>query len=146
MVRMRQTTDGTLCMHQSEHTIQLSDKQDATTEVAKVCKGKGWETFIRTHCNDKKMYDLYKNGSVLLLPELSGNGTCKNCFGFFSFLMIDASKCQLGALNSESFSERINSATNQIVTKNVVRTDPDFVDKLVTLRMNEKCLAHVQKF
>ena len=41
---------------------------------------------------------------------------------------------------------RINSAANQVVTKNVVRTDPDFIDKLVTLRMNEKFMAHVQKF
>ena len=71
MVRMRQTTDGTLCMHQSEHTIQLSDKQDATTEVAKVCKDR--EAFICTHCNDKIMYNFYKIESVLL-PELSANG------------------------------------------------------------------------
>ena len=32
------------------------------------------------------------------------------------------------------------------MTKNVVRTDPDFVDKLVTLRIDEKFMAHVQKF
>ena len=28
----------------------------------------------------------------------------------------------------------------------MVSTDLDFVDKLVTLQMNEKCIAHVQKF
>ena len=73
------------------------------------------------------------------------NKTCKNCFGYLP-LMKGASKCQLGAVNSESYSERINSAANQVVTKNVVSTDPDFVDILVTLRMNEKFMAHVQKF
>ena len=52
--------------------------------------------------------------------------------------MICASKCQLRAVNSESYLESINSAVNQVVTKNVVRTDPDFVVKLVTLRMNER--------
>lgn len=160
--------DDTLFMHQSEQTIQSSDKQDATTEVEKVCKD--WQAFIRTHCNDKCLYDLYKNESESL-PELSGNDahykaiddllkleikplmnkinevnkTCKNCFGYLP-LMMGASKCQLGAVNSESYSERINSAANQVVTKNVVSTDPDFVDKLVTLRMNEKFMAHVQKF
>ena len=61
-------------------------------------------------------------------------------------MIIGASKCQLGALNSESYSDRINSAANQVVTKNVVRTDPDFVDKLLTLQMNGKFMAHVQKF
>ena len=69
------------------------------------------------------------------------NKTCKNCFGYLP-LMIGASKCQLGAVNSESCLERINSAANQVVTKNlVVSTDPDFVDKLVTLRMNEKFIC-----
>ena len=31
-----------------------------------------------------------------------------------------------------------------VVTKNVVSTDPDFVNKLVILRMNEKFVAHIQ--
>ena len=61
-------------------------------------------------------------------------------------MIIGASKCQLGALNSESYSDRINSAANQVVTKNVVRTDPDFVDKLLTLQMNGKFMAHVRNF
>ena len=51
--------------------MQSSDKQDATTEVEKVCKD--WQAFIRTQCNDKCMYDLYKNESESL-PELSGDG------------------------------------------------------------------------
>ena len=63
-------TDDTLFMHQSEQTIQSSDKQDATTKVEKVCKD--WQAFIRTHCNDKCLYDLYKNETESL-PELSGN-------------------------------------------------------------------------
>ena len=51
----------------------------------------------------------------------------KNCYGYLP-LMIGVSKCQLGAVSSESYSERINSAANQVVTKYVVSTDPDFVD------------------
>ena len=57
------------------------------------------------------------------------NKTCsKNCFGYLP-LMIGVSKCQLGAVNSESssYSERINSATNYKPScdKNMVSTDPD---------------------
>ena len=92
---------------------------------------------------------LSQQGSIILEEDstlfIKRGETCKNCFGYLP-LMMGASKCQLGAVNSESYSERINSAANQVVTKNVVSTDPDFVDKLVTLRMNEKFMAHVLKF
>ena len=88
---------------------------------------------------------LSQQGSIILEEDstlfIKRGETCKNCFWYLP-LMIGASKCQLGAVNSESCLERINSAANQVVTKNlVVSTDPDFVDKLVTLRMNEKCIC-----
>jgi len=51
--------------------------------------------------------------------------------------MASSLKCQLGALNAQSFSERINSAANLIVTKDKMHIDPELVNKLVTLRMNK---------
>ena len=47
------------------------------------------------------------------------------------------SKCQLGALNSQSFAERINSVANLIVTVTRGDLDPVLVNKLVMLRMNK---------
>ena len=58
------------------------------------------------------------------------------CFGYLP-VMVGCSKCQLGMFNSQSFAERINSAANQINTKDRLRMDPDLIDKLVTIRMNK---------
>ena len=54
--------------------------------------------------------------------------------------MMGFSKFWLGALNSQSFSERINATANSVVTEGTMKTNPIFVDKLLTLRMNEKCI------
>ena len=71
------------------------------------------------------------------------NKSRKNCFGYLP-LMASSSKCQLGALNAQSFSERINSAANLIVTKDKMQLDPVLVDKLVTLRMNQGFMKFVR--
>ena len=60
-----------------------------------------------------------------------------NCFGYLP-VMVGCSKCQLGAFKLQSFAERINSAANQINTKDRLRMDPDLIVKLVTIRMNKK--------
>ena len=62
----------------------------------------------------------------------------KDCFSLLLPLMIGCSKFQWGALNSQSFSEQINSAANKIVTEGTLKTNPTVVDKLVTIRMNER--------
>ena len=64
------------------------------------------------------------------------------CFGYLP-VMVGCSKCQLGAFNSQSFAERINSAANQINTKDRLRMDPDLIDKLVTIRMNKSFMEFV---
>jgi hypothetical protein len=71
------------------------------------------------------------------------NKNRKNCFGYLP-LMASSSKCQLGALNAQSFLERINSAANLIVTKDKMQLDPVLVDKLVTLRMNQGFMKFVR--
>ena len=59
-----------------------------------------------------------------------------NFFGYLP-VMVGCSNCQLGAFNSQSFSERINSAVNQINTKDRLRMYSDLIYKLVTIRMNK---------
>ena len=66
------------------------------------------------------------NGSLGYLPDM-----CRN------------SVCQLGALNSQSFVERINSAANLIVTKKKRTNLADkLIDKLVVIRMNRNFMMH----
>ena len=52
---------------------------------------------------------------------------------------------QLGALNSQSFSERVNSGANLVVNKLALKTGPEFVDMLVTLRANEPFMNFIQE-
>ena len=70
------------------------------------------------------------------------NNKNNNCFGLLP-LMMGCSKFQLGALNSQSFSKRINSAANIVVTEGTKKTNSIFVDKLVTIRMNERFMKFV---
>ena len=49
-------------------------------------------------------------------------------------LMMCCSKYQLGALNSQSFTEMINSAAKKVVTEVTIRTNNTFVNILVTLK------------
>jgi len=62
--------------------------------------------------NDLKDLDM----KVLLNAALKLNESDK-CFGYL-LTMCNASKFQLGALVSQSFAERMNSAGNNIVTGN----------------------------
>ena len=60
------------------------------------------------------------NGSLRYLPAM-----CRN------------SACQLGALKSQSFVERMKSAANLIVTKKRNNLADELIDKLVVIRMNQ---------
>ena len=57
-------------------------------------------------------------------------------------LMAKCSKFQLGALVSQSFAERMNSAGKHIVTDNRTQLDQDMIDKLVILHMNKRFMEY----
>ena len=57
-------------------------------------------------------------------------------------LLCKASKCQLGALMSQSFAERMNSRGNLIVTENRTRLKHNTLKKLVILEMNTVIVKH----
>ena len=44
----------------------------------------------------------------------------------------------------QKFSERINSAANKVITKEIVKTGPKFLDMLVTLQMNENSMTFIK--
>ena len=72
-----------------------------------------------------------KNGVTRIfgyLPEM-----CKN------------SPCQLGVLTSESFSERMISAANLLVTTHRLHLDHDHIDKMVVLRMDKRFMERVPR-
>ena len=53
------------------------------------------------------------------------------------------SPVQLGALTSESFSERMMSAANLLVHTHRLRFGDDMIDKLIALRMNKKFMDKI---
>ena len=67
-----------------------------------------------------------------------------NWFGYLP-LMAYSSECQLGALNSQSFSEQVHSIANLVVNRLALKTDPEFVDILVTLRANEHFMNFIKE-
>ena len=71
------------------------------------------------------------------------NKASKNYFGLLP-LMSNCSKCNLGALNAQSFAEIINSAANIVVAKEKMPLDSSVTGKLVTLRMNKAFMMFAQ--
>ena len=74
------------------------------------------------------MYDLMNAASDY-------NNLHDNVFGLI-IMMGKNSPYQLGALNAQSFVERMNSHGNLIVDKNRMCLDDDTIDKLVVLKTN----------
>ena len=65
-----------------------------------------------------------------------------NQFECLPLVMCKDCPCQIGALTSQSFVERLNSRGNLIVTtKNRTRLDSDFLEKLIVLNMNKSFMV-----
>ena len=143
----------------SEVAQQKHDSLKAELEATKICKM--WEKYVVEYADDDFYRTLYpeinfpSTGSLDNVEHLlqldvkpiydkinEVNNKNEDCFGLLP-LMMGCSKFQLGALNSQSFSERINSAANIVVTEGTMKTNPIFVDKLVTVRMNERFMKFV---
>ena len=69
------------------------------------------------------------------------SGDTNGSFGYLP-AMCRNSVCQLGALNSQSFLERMNSAANLIATKRISNLADELIDKLVVIRMNQNFVMH----
>ena len=137
----------------SEVNLMKEDKAAGAIEASKVSKE--WQKFVVQAQAENLMAKLYhelKEGNKSeyniiddflkldmkpLYEEINRlNNAKEKCFGYIP-LMMCSSRCQLGALNAESFCERVFAAANKVVRKESQSHDPDFVDKLVTLRMNK---------
>ena len=138
----------------SEVVQQKHNSLKAELQATKVCKI--WEEYVIEHADDDFYCTLYLENNFPSTGPLDNvehllqldvkpiydkinevNNKNKDRFGLLP-LMMGCSKFQLGALNSQSFSEQINSAATIVVTEDTMKTNPIFVDKLVAIRMNER--------
>ena len=68
---------------------------------------------------------------------LKFNDSSNDCFGCL-ITIVGVSKCQPGALNVQSFSERIISVESLITTKDRLLLKSYLVEKLVTIGMSKQ--------
>lgn len=58
--------------------------------------------------------------------------------------MASCCKAQIGALNAESYTERVNSIGKLMMTDDSTQLGDDLLNKLVTLRMNSGFMEHMR--
>ena len=91
------------------------------------------------------VHNLLKLDMKPLMDKINAyNQNNENCFGYLP-LMACSSECQLAALNFQSFSEQVHSIANLVVNRLALKTDPEFVDMLVTLRANEPFMNFIKE-
>jgi hypothetical protein len=134
----------------TDEELEVEDARDAGSEydelINKWCTYKvPWKTIY-----DKEELGWNKDDTAVIpfehlmdadvskmMKEInSENKRLDNLFGFLPD-MCKNSRCQLGALASQSFAERMNSCANLLLTKNRLTMSDDAIEKFVVLRMNK---------
>ena len=139
----------------TEHDYIIRDQNQGTIEYQKVIKEwvkyrVPWRELYKeiNIANDKTpdpFDDLMNLPSQPLLEHLQQNNkNLNNIFGFLP-LMCKASPCQLGALNAQSFAERMISIGNLIITKKRTQLDDIVIKQLVVLQMNRKFMEFARE-
>ena len=145
-------------------TEQLNiDKNEATLEFKKVIRK--WGAYVPDwkQLFPEQAFSHYEgeNGNVICDPDPftelmqidmgvlmrrmeQHNSDNRNMFGFLP-LMTRLSPCQLGALNAQSFVERMNSCGKLLVGEKRTRMKHDMIDKLVVLRMNRTFMEYCRE-
>ena len=78
-----------------------------------------------------------------LYQKIAKNDAERRIYGFIPD-MAACSFAQIGALNAESFCERVLSCANLVLTKGNTLLDDDEIEKLVILRMNREFMEFMR--
>ena len=133
----------------SEESFKQLDKQAAKIEFkSAIAQWAEWDVpWSILYPNNKfETFNLYTELMDLDMKVLLDFATKYSesndlCFGLLP-LMCKVSKCQLGALMSQSFAERMNSRGKLIVTENRTCLKHSTLEKLVVLKMNKMFIKH----
>jgi len=136
----------------TEETLQKQDEQRAKKDYPKVFK-----KWVKMKVDWKALYpnedwpsgnldvikDLMKLDVGVLYKKLESTDPNRMKYGFLP-LMASCSLGQLGALNAESYAERVNSMGKLVLMDaNSLLSDKE-VSMLVVLRMNEQFMQHMR--
>ena len=91
-----------------------------------------------------KIADLMQLPIGRVYKNIMAAGYAENpTYGFLP-LMAGCSKAQIGALNAESYAERVLSAANLIITDGNTLLHDDMIEKLVLLRINREFIEYMR--
>ena len=137
----------------SETMLQERDQQKGKIEFQRVIREwvkwrVPWRDLFPSLSKDRNLdpfEDLMFVEMKLIMEVIEKyNEENESIFGYLP-LMCKSSICQLGALNAQSFAERMISCGNLIITKKRTKLDDDTINKLVVLRMNRKFMEFARK-
>ena len=139
----------------NEEVLRSRDAEDGLAEYKKVIrKWVHWkapwrEVYKTTKFPENAAVDPFDDLMNLDIKPMMDfiekyNSDNSEIFGYLP-LMCRNSKCQLGALNSEGFAERMNSAANLLVTKNRMLLGDEMIEQLVVLRINRNFMEFVNR-
>mmetsp|Transcript_17869 Transcript_17869/g.26596 ORF Transcript_17869/g.26596 Transcript_17869/m.26596 type:complete len:107 (+) Transcript_17869:475-795(+) len=82
---------------------------------------------------------------AILMKRIEQYNSDNNAIFGYLPMMCRLSPCQLGALNAQSFVERMNSAAKLIVGEKRTSLNHELIDKLVVLRLNRDFMVYCRQ-
>ena len=96
-------------------------------------------------CKPDPFEDLIDIDMTRLMQNIEWyNSDNENVFGYLP-MMCRLSPCQLGALNAQSFVEKMKSCVKLVVGEKRTRLCHELIDKLVVLRINQNFMDFCRK-
>jgi len=148
------SSDGSVeIVEKTEEDLQKEDKENAEAEFKWVFKK--WHKLtidwkiVYPDVEIPEKPDTIRNLMPLeigrLYKTLEKKDSDRKKYGFLP-LMAGCSYGQLGALNAESYAERVNSVGKQVLTSGNSLLSSDEVEMLVILRMNEEFMRFMRMY
>ena len=136
------TTDNGITANYLQERDQRLGKTEYRKVIREWCKYRiPWRTIFHWLPKERPLDPFHDLMSLNMSPVMANlmrySETHDGAFGYLP-LMCKSSPCQLGALNSQAFAERMISGANLIITKKRTRLDNELLEKLIVLRMNKK--------
>ena len=136
------TTDNGITANYLQERDQRLGKTEYRKVIREWCKYRvPWRTIFHWLPKERPLDPFHDLMSLNMSPVMANlmrySETHDGAFGYLP-LMCKSSPCQLGALNSQAFAERMISGANLIITKKRTRLDDELLEKLIVLRMNKK--------
>jgi len=96
-------------------------------------------------CDPDPFEELIDIDMAILMKRIEEYNSDNNAIFGYLPMMCRLSPCQLGALNAQSFVERMNSAAKLIVGEKRTSLNHELIDKLVVLRLNRDFMVYCRQ-